>query len=58
MARKKAAETKKFDTPESRTEAILQNMLGANNDLGEPQSKTEALLMQILDLLKAKTDNE
>lgn len=34
---------------QSRTENILENMLGASNPLGEPQSREEALLMQILD---------
>lgn len=36
-----------FDTPQSRNEAILQNILGADNTLGEPQSRIEALLMMI-----------
>lgn len=39
----------KFDAPQSRNEAILQNILGANNTLGEPQSRIEALLMQLLE---------
>lgn len=34
---------------QSRTENILENMLGASNPLGAPQSREEALLMQILD---------
>ena len=38
-----------FNEPESRNEAILQNMLGANNELGEPQSRIEELLMQLLE---------
>ena len=38
-----------FDAPQSRNEAILQNMLGANNEIGEPQSRIEALLIQILE---------
>lgn len=38
-----------FDAPQSRNEAILQNILGADNVLGEPQSRIEALLMQILE---------
>ena len=33
---------------QSRTENILENMLGASNPLGEPQSREEALLMQLL----------
>lgn len=37
-----------FDEPESRNEAILQNMLGAENELPEPQSRIEDLLQQIL----------
>lgn len=52
MAKKKTSTTKSgstFDAPQSRNEAILQNILGANNVLGEPQSRIEALLMQILD---------
>ena len=41
-----------FDTPQSRNEAILQNMLGADNDLGEPQSRIEELLMQLLAVMQ------
>jgi len=41
-----------FDTPQSRNEAILQNMLGAENDLGDPMSRIEALLMQVLQVLQ------
>lgn len=37
-----------FDKPQSRNEAILQNMLGANNVLEPPQSRIEALLQEIL----------
>ena len=37
-----------FDEPESRNEAILQNILGAENELPEPQSRIEDLLQQIL----------
>ena len=37
-----------FDEPQSRNEAILQNMLGANNTLPEPQSRIEELLQEIL----------
>lgn len=52
MAKKRTSTTKSgstFDAPQSRNEAILQNILGANNVLGEPQSRIEALLMQILE---------
>ena len=38
-----------FDNPESRIEAILQNMLGANNVLDPPESRIEYLLQQILE---------
>ena len=41
-----------FDAPQSPIEAILQNMLGANNTLREPQSRNEALLLQILDAMQ------
>lgn len=41
-----------FDAPQSRNEAILQNMLGAENELGDPQSRIEELLMQLLEVLK------
>lgn len=41
-----------FDTPQSRNEAILQNILGADNDLGEPQSRIEELLMQLLAVMQ------
>lgn len=33
-----------FNTPESRNEAILQNILGADNELQPPQSRIEVLL--------------
>lgn len=38
-----------FDTPQSRNEAILQNILGADNELEEPQSRIEELLQEILE---------
>lgn len=41
-----------FENPQSRNEAILQNMLGADNPLGEPLSRIEALLMQVLEVLQ------
>ena len=40
-----------FNEPQSRNEAILQNCLGANNELGEPQSRIEELLMMLLEAL-------
>lgn len=39
-----------FDRPQSRNEAILQNMLGAGNELERPQSRIEALLMALLEM--------
>ena len=41
-----------FDAPQSRNEAILQNMLGADHELGDPLSRIEALLMQVLAVLQ------
>lgn len=38
-----------FDQPLSRTEAILQNMLGAENVLEPPMSREEELLTEILE---------
>lgn len=43
--------SKEFEKPQSRNEAILQNMLGAENKLPEPISRIEVLLLQVLDLL-------
>ena len=37
------------EVPQSRNEAILQNILGESNELGEPQSRNEELLMEILE---------
>lgn len=37
-----------MNAPESRNEAILQNMLGADNTLGDPQSTIETLLQELL----------
>ena len=38
-----------FDEPQSRNEAILQNILGADNDLLPPESRIEILLQMILE---------
>lgn len=38
-----------FDAPQSANEAILQNMLGADNELREPQSRIETLLLMLLE---------
>lgn len=38
-----------FDAPQSRNEEILQNILGAENELGDPQSRIEELLQEILE---------
>lgn len=40
-----------FETPESRNEAILQNILGADNVILPPFSRIEALLIDLLDKL-------
>lgn len=37
-----------FEAPESRNEAILQNILGADNDLLPPESRIETLLQELL----------
>ena len=37
-----------FESPQSANEAILQNILGANNVLRDPQSRVEAILLSIL----------
>jgi hypothetical protein len=37
-----------FDTPQSRNEALLQNLLGAENEIGDPQSRIEAILTAML----------
>lgn len=41
------ADNENLGAPQSRNEALLQNILGANYDLGEPQSRNEALLMKL-----------
>lgn len=40
-----------FESPQSRNEAILQNILGADNSLLPPESRIEALLQQLLAML-------
>lgn len=37
-----------MESPQSRNEAIIQNILGANNKLSAPQSRIENLLFEIL----------
>lgn len=41
-----------YGEPESRNEAILQNMLGAENELLPPESRIEALLIDLLEELQ------
>lgn len=41
-----------MDEPQSRNEAILQNMLGADNELLPPESRIEELLLELLEYLK------
>lgn len=43
-----ADEETTFEAPKSRNEAILQNMLGANNELPEPMRRIEVLLIALL----------
>ena len=40
-----------MDAPESRNEAILQNILGAENQLLPPESRIETLLQALLQML-------
>lgn len=40
-----------FDAPQSRNEAILQNILGADNQLLPPESRIEVLLQMLLEEL-------
>lgn len=42
-----------FPAPQSRNEAILQNMLGAKNELPEPMSRIEVLLIAVLEKLES-----
>lgn len=46
-----------FDAPQSRNEAILQNILGAANELQEPESRIETLLLQLLQALGGGGDD-
>lgn len=46
-----------FEAPESRNEAILQNMLGAENELEAPQSRIETLLLMLLEKLNGEEPN-
>lgn len=40
-----------FESPQSRNEAILQNILGADNELLPPESRIETLLQMLLAML-------
>lgn len=46
-----------FEEPQSRNEAILQNILGADNSLAEPQSRIETLLIALLNMLGGGGDD-
>lgn len=46
-----------MDAPQSRNEAILQNILGADNDLLPPMSRIENLLLQLLGKLGGGGDD-
>ena len=37
------------DAPQSAIEALLQNLVGEENDIREPQSRNEALLKELLE---------
>ena len=45
-----------FESPQSRNEAILQNILGADNELLPPESRIETLLQQLLAMLGGGSD--
>ncbi len=45
-----------FASPQSRNEAILQNILGANNELLPPESRIETLLQLLLQELGGGAD--
>lgn len=47
-----------FDNPQSRNEAILQNILGAENSLLPPESRIETLLQQLLASLGGSGDSK
>lgn len=46
-----------FSEPQSRNEAILQNILGADNELLPPESRIETLLQMILEQNALNTKN-
>lgn len=45
-----------FEAPQSRIEAILQNILGADNEILPPFSRNEVLLIEIAGLISGKQD--
>lgn len=47
-----------FNAPESRNEAILQNILGADNELLPPESRIETLLQMLLAMLGGGDETE
>lgn len=47
-----------FESPQSRNEAILQNILGADNELLPPESRIETLLQQLLASLGGSGDSK
>ena len=47
-----------FESPQSRNEAILQNILGAENSLLPPESRIETLLQQLLASLGGSGDSK
>lgn len=52
-------DVREFGTPESRNEALLQNMLGGNNPILAPFSRIETLLLALMSKMNVDaTDNE
>lgn len=43
--------------PQSRIEAILENILGADNEILPPMSRNEVLLIQIMGMLQDDVPN-
>lgn len=50
--------TNDFNKPLSRVEAILQNMLGGENDLDIPKSRIEKLLLLLLDKVSEGSEED
>lgn len=46
-----------FEAPQSRNEAILQNILGADNEILPPFSRIEVLLIELLGYIAGDVPN-